>query len=192
MSKHLTIAASAFAALSALALSSPAAAAIDETLEPISVTDLGGGDYSFVQGGFDEGAQITGSFSGIDGNGDNLLVSFPGPGGFNELTAFSVSFSGNSLVDAFTLDLGDLFIFSYFLGGDFSLAFEGVAAGTPSETEAEFGFLYQGGGFELTCNVGGVCGQVIQEEAEVPAPAMLGLLGLGVAGLAAARRRRAA
>ena len=52
-------------------------------------------DYSFSQGGFDGGASVSGSFAGDDGDGDGWLFQY-------ELDKFSLSFSGNTLVNAFT------------------------------------------------------------------------------------------
>jgi hypothetical protein len=52
-------------------------------------------DYRFSQGGFDGGATINGSFAGEDGDGDGWLFQY-------ELSNFSLSFSGNTLVNAFT------------------------------------------------------------------------------------------
>jgi len=74
-------------------------------------------DYAFSQGGFAEGATVSGSFSGEDTDGNGFLNHFVFDGVL-ELTDFSLSFSGNSLVEAFTLDFDDLEMFSFMLGGD--------------------------------------------------------------------------
>lgn len=71
--------------------------------------------FRFEHAGFDEGAQLIGEFSGTDHNGDNRLTVETQPGGLtgsgpplvidNELDLFTVRFTGNSLVGAFSLDL---------------------------------------------------------------------------------------
>jgi len=70
--------------------------------------------FTFLQAGFAEGAMVTGSFTGVDLDGNGILVHFPlSEGGFPvealELTDFSLNFSGNSLAPAFDLSLADLF-----------------------------------------------------------------------------------
>lgn len=55
--------------------------------------------YSFKQGGFDESAYVTGKFAGEDANNDGVLSSSNG-----EISYFSMSFSGNSTIAAFTAD----------------------------------------------------------------------------------------
>ena len=70
--------------------------------------------YTFTQSGFAEGAVISGSFSGNDLNHDGLIqgASF-NPGGLSEITAFSVAWSGNSDIPAFSQSLIDLTFFSF-------------------------------------------------------------------------------
>lgn len=51
--------------------------------------------FVFQQTGFFEDAVVTGSFSGIDDNGDGWLLPY-------EVSGFTLSFSGNSIVGAFT------------------------------------------------------------------------------------------
>ena len=91
---------------SAVVLGAPtvAMAADDFSAELAIVTDQGGGDFTFVQAGFSDGAEVTGSFSGVDLDGNGQLSTFE-----SELTAFEMSFSGNRLVDGFSLGLDDLF-----------------------------------------------------------------------------------
>jgi hypothetical protein len=67
--------------------------------------------YSFHQGGFDEGAFVDGLFAGNDINNDGFLSSWN-----NEITSFSFSFSGNSLLGKFTnkgVDFYNLYIEYY-------------------------------------------------------------------------------
>jgi hypothetical protein len=97
-------------AAAAFAYSAPPAAAF---------TNL---SYTFEQTGYAGDATVTGAFTGADLDGNGILVHFPSNGGptppiaFEELTAFSMHFSGNSLAPAFDLDLNQLFGFIYELG----------------------------------------------------------------------------
>lgn len=68
--------------------------------------------FVFSEGGFAEGASISGYFVGDDVDGDGILSSFDG-----EVTDFSVSFSGNSHIGAFTLGYADLIGLVYHLDG---------------------------------------------------------------------------
>jgi hypothetical protein len=63
--------------------------------------------YTFSQGGFTGGGSLTGSFSGVDSDANGLLDASPSPG-VSEITAFSLSFSGDSQVANFTLGYSDL------------------------------------------------------------------------------------
>jgi hypothetical protein len=79
--------------------------------------------FTFFQDGYSQGAVVTGSFTGADLDGNGILVHFPLPDNsppppiaFEELTAFSMHFSGNSLSPAFDLGLGELYGFVYQLG----------------------------------------------------------------------------
>jgi len=77
--------------------------------------------FRFLQEGFAEGATVSGTFSGIDSDSNGILVHFSlpdntpneGPIDFQELTTFSLQFSGNSLVPEFQLTLADLFGFVF-------------------------------------------------------------------------------
>jgi hypothetical protein len=62
--------------------------------------------YNFSQTGFEEGATISGSFEGNDINSNGLIQQ-------DELSSFSFSWSGNSLVSAFSQNLTDLTFLSY-------------------------------------------------------------------------------
>lgn len=74
--------------------------------------------FQFEQTGFVEGARLVGNFTGSDTNGDMLLTVDTLPGSpnadgtpfivLNELSAFTVMFTGNSLVAAFELGLPDI------------------------------------------------------------------------------------
>lgn len=65
--------------------------------------------FGFFQGGYDEDAFVTGMFSGVDADGDGTLFSFPSLA--SEISTFSMSFSGNSLVDPFAVQLDELAFF---------------------------------------------------------------------------------
>jgi hypothetical protein len=67
--------------------------------------------YNFSQSGYDEGAFVTGTFEGEDLNGDGFLHDYADDGITeldNELTAFSVEFSGNSIIPAFRFARKDI------------------------------------------------------------------------------------
>lgn len=161
--------------------------------------------YTFTQGGFDEGATVSGSFTGEDLDNDGQLVFFGGPteGGPAELSAFTLSFSGNSLVSGFTMGLLDLFGFVYTLDGgplgdDPSGASEGIGL--------DNGFVSYavGPGPVGLCNGVDICSviddfttggftasiEAVQVNA-IPLPAALPLLAgaLGVMGFMGRRRR---
>lgn len=154
------------------------AVTIDFSAELAIVTDLGGGDFTFTQAGFSDGAEVTGSFSGTDLDGNGQLSWFAG-----EVTAFEMSFSGNGLVDAFSLDFANLFGLVFDLDGDIGdgldLDVEGI--GAFSDTH----FYAVGPGPFAFCDGVGDCG-VVQE---VPEPASLALIGLGLLLVGLGRRR---
>jgi hypothetical protein len=94
-------------AIATVACSQPTLASPDEQLA-----------FAFSQIGYAEGATVTGTFSGVDSDGNGILVHFPQEGGgppihHLELTAFSMHFSGNSRAPAFDLTLDDLFGFVF-------------------------------------------------------------------------------
>ena len=69
-------------------------------------------EYYFSQSGFDNGGTITGTLDATDLN-NNGLISGSVLSNFNEISNFSLSFSGNSLVPAFTETLADLSVLNY-------------------------------------------------------------------------------
>ena len=89
--------------------------------------------FDFFQGGYSEGAFIAGMYQGEDLSMDGVLVDFGVPPD-DELSSFMVSFSGNSIVPAFTLTMSDLFGFTYEsgtgdIGDDFAAGLlEGIGA----------------------------------------------------------------
>lgn len=77
--------------------------------------------YNFVQTGFDEGATISGSFTVNDANNSGQINVGSANFGmnFNEISAFSLSFSGNSIVAAFSHNLADLSVLVYNVGSPY-------------------------------------------------------------------------
>jgi hypothetical protein len=94
------------------AIGRPASAGFDFSQELVSVVQHTAVDFSFSQAGFSEGAGVTGTFTGSDLDLDGQLSSFEG-----EILAFSMTFSGNSIVPTFSLGLVDLFGLVYDLDG---------------------------------------------------------------------------
>jgi len=97
--------------------------------------------FNFSQTGYSGGASVTGSFCGNDLNNDGWLADVTGSQ-TGEITSYSMSFSGNGFVPAFSHTLIDLFnpspgsfdglvykIGTQYLGDDNILPFEGLAAG---------------------------------------------------------------
>lgn len=67
--------------------------------------------YCFTQDGFDDGAVVTGWFVAEDTSGDGQISAFDG-----EVLDFSMDFSGNQLVPAFSAGIADLFGLVWDLG----------------------------------------------------------------------------
>jgi hypothetical protein len=157
--------------------------------------------FTFSQGGFGGGAQVTGSFTGEDTNGNGQLSSFD-----DEISDFTLNFAGTATVGAFTLGLADLFGLIYDLDGTL------LGDGRVGEGEgilAENGtFSYVAGPGPLlapnACLNGNICGQVTEENAiassaqlvvvanpAIPEPATwaMMIIGFGVVGGAVRARR---
>lgn len=153
---------------------------------------------NFSATGFDGGGTLSGSFTGEDTGGTSGVIEASLDPLFNELTAFEVSYSGGTLVSAFTLNLtdflGGLLSNSFsFLTSDESLGFA-LRSGTfgaayafgpafPDVTEA-FGLVAS------SCDPTGVdsC-ENFDSNYAIPEPGTLSLLGLAVFGLARRRMR---
>jgi hypothetical protein len=132
------------AALAALAIAGAAAPAValsvDFSFQPVTVIEASPNNYTFSEGGFTGGASITGSFAGVDTNGDGQLSYFTNPGvpGLPlEVTDFTLNFSGNALVPAFSLTFPQLDNFNYQFGSTLgvnadpsSILGEGIEAGS--------------------------------------------------------------
>jgi len=91
------------AALAGSVAGGPALANSDTSVDLATVTETSPGNYSFVEAGFSGGASITGTFSGSDLNSNGQISSFD-----DEVTAFTMSFSGNAEVPAFSTDISGL------------------------------------------------------------------------------------
>ena len=166
-------------ALFILGVSVPAFGGVDYSADSVVVSDLGGGDFAFVQGGFSSGASVSGFFSGIDLNGDGQLSAFD-----DEVTDFSFSFSGNAFVSAFTLGSGNLLGLVYdldggVLGDGTGFDVEGIAASDRATTYAV------GPGPFALCNGVQDCGVVV----DTPEPPPFAVFGLGAAALFLGKRR---
>lgn len=184
--------------LAAVSVGAPAAAfSVDFSAGPVFVTQVSPGMYTFMEGGFTDGATITGSFAGTDLNGDGQLSYFtapPEPTLPLELTDFTLSFSGNTLVPAFALQFPQLDNFNYHLGptlGTSTVLINGLTEGI--EAGSLDRFYIAGPGPLALCDGTEVCGGVLA----VPEPAtwslfLIGALGVGATlRLAPGRRARA-
>ncbi len=166
-------------------------------------------NFSFIQEGFDEGASISGMFTG----GDLLLIDGKISTFDVEVSAIMFEFSGNSIVPAFSVNSSD------FLGrgrGDFIYNFHGQINGLLGDDPNE-GFSYRTGlpplglGYIAGPQVGldvcgvGICGEVngpngassstqpveiTLNPSPVPEPSMMVLFSTGLAGLGLWRWRR--
>lgn len=157
--------------------------------------------FDFFQSGYDDGAFVSGTFAGEDLNTNGRLEWNPTPG-LNELTAFSLSFSGNSLVGAFSLGLGDVMGLLYGLDGgplgDLApLGNEGILAGISSSAL----LLATGSAGYPGCGSGALCGQItsgqfvtetnelVQISVSVPEPGGLAVVVVGLMLVAVEVRR---
>jgi len=154
--------------------------------------------FDFYQGGFDDGAYVSGMFTGNDLDSDGQLSSFNG-----EIIDFMMDFSGNSYVSSFSIGFADLFGLVYDLdGGPLGDGwFEGIGVSTESS------YYAAGPGPFDVCGIGDNCAVVAvfdEEEGfesfsaelvavsskDVPEPTLLALLGIGLAGFSVSRKRK--
>jgi len=109
--------------------------------------------YNFSQGGYAEGATITGSFTASDVDSNGQISSFDG-----EVTDFNAIFSGNSVVGPQSFTFADLFGLVYDLDGDIgdglSLDIEGIGASNGTDS------YIAGPGPLALCDGIATCGQV--------------------------------
>jgi PEP-CTERM motif len=149
--------------------------------------------YLFSQGGYAEGATLTGSFTGADGDSNGQISSFAG-----EVTDFSATFSGNSTVGPLSFTFADLFGLVYDLDGDIgdglSLDVEGIGASNGIDT------YFAGPGPLALCDGVATCGQVSNGQsatgttelvlvtAGVPEPSTWAMMLIGFGALGGALR----
>ncbi|MEI6336458.1 MAG: PEP-CTERM sorting domain-containing protein [Methylococcaceae bacterium] len=152
--------------------------------------------YTFTQTGYEEGASISGSFSASDVNSDGWIKGSIFSN-FTEISDFTVSWSGNSLVSAFTHTLADLSFLNYqpsrAVLGDADP--EIIASNWFTTT----GFIYvsgvgagsQGGSaLDMTRGTESLTTNLIQvTPAAVPVPGTIWLFGSAMAGFIGLRRR---
>ena len=85
-------------------------------------------DYYYSQGGYSNGGTVSGTFSANDSNNDGQISSFS-----SEVTAFTLTFSGNITIPSFSHNFGNLSGLVYDIGsgilGDGSTgSIEGMAS----------------------------------------------------------------
>ena len=147
-------------------------------------------DYAMSQTGFSGGGVLSGAFSGADGNGNGQLT-------LDELLAFDLSFSGDTLVPDLTLSRPDLASFVYQIGGaglgdDASEGILNLDA-TFLSGSAVVGsvFTFVDGTTAVSEAQGAITVRALNPS-PVPLPPMWALLPLGLLGLATRRRQRSA
>jgi hypothetical protein len=161
--------------------------------------------YTFSQTGFDEGASISGSFQGIDLDHDGILKGGMLNGAIQEISAFTLSFSGNSIVSAFTHTLADLTVLNYRLPGANTTLGESNPEGIATRWFDTTGFLYVSGVAANGQQGGGIInwnassgGDIYTESpnlisvtlAAVPVPGAVWLFGSALVGLTGLKRRK--
>lgn len=159
----------------------PASAAIvfDATNELVQVTEVSPGTFDFSQGGFSDGATVTGFFVGTDLDNNGQLSSFEG-----EVSDFGVTFSGNSKIGAFSLGFSSLFAVVYDLnGGPLGDGVDGDVEGIGTFNVPEY--VAGAGPFGAPCDGSNICGAVVTI---VPEPASWAIMLLGFSGIGWARR----
>ncbi|WP_446810778.1 hypothetical protein ACH50O_04150 [Methylomonas sp. 2BW1-5-20] len=160
--------------------------------------------YNFVQTGFDDGATISGSFTvnDADNSGQINVGSAIWGMNFNEISAFSLSFSGNSIVGAFTHNLADLSAMVYnvgspYLGDEIGGAQQELIAtnyfgSTGFDYYSGMGFGGFGGAvFDKANNATSYSYELISvTPAAVPVPGAIWLFGSVLAGFVGINRRK--
>lgn len=167
-------------------------------------TSVNAATFNFYQGGFTDGAFISGTFTFEDMDLDGQLSSFNG-----ELLDFSMSFSGNSLVSAFSIDFIDADVNNivYDLNegvflGDGALNFPLSEGINTVKNISEMAYV-AGAALGDSCLIGGVCGLVANgiggdstleyvTVSAVPVPAAVWLFGSGLISLLGLAKRRKA
>jgi hypothetical protein len=130
-------------------------------------------------------SHVSGSFAGDDLDSEGQLSSFSG-----EVTGFTMSYSGGSIVAPFSMTFADLFGLVYDLNGGplgdgTTLDVEGIGA-----VGAGIQFLIGPGPVGL-CGTGAICGTITGPAVPEPATWAMMIAGFGLVGGMARRRRPA-
>ncbi|WP_374487328.1 PEP-CTERM sorting domain-containing protein [Zoogloea sp.] len=163
--------------------------------------------YSFSQMNYNDGATVTGYFTGNDSNNNGYIETVAG---YSELTNFSLSYSGSTLGGDFTLGLADLLSLTNFGGGMIYVVGSSTLGGDPGGLD---GALYVGnadvtlivttgyaagyGGIAFLNTLGTVTAspeimQITHQGNQVPEPSSILLAMLGGGALMRQRRSRKA
>lgn len=157
--------------LAALALGLSLVSAGSQAI-PLSVSQIGFYDTVDFTGGV-----ISGSFDGTDSNSNGWLE-------INELTEFTLSYSGDTVISAFTHTLSDVNFFNYALNssllGDNQNLSLGLAEGIGTNYYSGSGYAYSTGigtgGSTLILNNTTFENVVSDEYVHIPTPGVLMLL----------------
>jgi len=144
--------------------------------------------YSLKQAGWSSGGEVNGYFSGEDLDKNGFLELFNG-----EISAYSVSFTGNDYVPAFTHNLSDLKFFSYTIGSPgFRPSFPLFSCGSGYFYDADDYMigLCTNGVQDLQANTWTWTGQNALVAAELPEPSTLSVMAFGLMAASVAVRRR--
>lgn len=163
----------------------PSAAVPIFTSDLVSVTEVVAGmSWSFSVGGWDGGGTVTGTFDATDLDLDMQISTFAG-----EVTGFSASYSGGTIVGPVAFTLADLFGLVYDLdGGPLGDGVLPDVEGIGAAAGAVFFFI--GPGPFGVCGIGDPCGTIDGPAATVPEPTTLALTLVGLAGFRRLRSRR--
>lgn len=182
----------AVAATAVAASGAASAAPTSSTLQTVTFAVESQDVYSFTQSGFDEGATLSGSVTGVDTDNNGYIDSFTG-----EVSSFTLSFSGNSLVSAFTVDQNNPGYYGFVFDlRTLTIGLDNTVGILINPTNDYFvaaglgalGFYNGNFGAVPYCDGTEVCGVVGFNS--VPAPAGLTLLPVALAGLAGLGLRR--
>jgi len=147
-------------------------------------------NFSFSQGGFADGAMVSGHFAGSDLDGDGWIYGY-------ELTEFELHWSGNRAVEAFSFGFGERAGIEFQLA---DLSLQHMAAFSQDGEGIRY-FSYESMGWPTYAIPGvitderlglvSMSGEALQLTAAVPEPQNLALLlaGMGFMGLWGQLRR---